>query len=112
MDVLPVNPGHTLVIPRVHASRLADLPEATAGPLMAVGHRIALALQRTDMRTDGVNLFLADGEVAGQEVFHVHLHVIPRRAGDGLHLSVDYDAPPTRDVLDQQADQIRSACQR
>jgi hypothetical protein len=37
MDVLPVNPRHTLVIPRVHASRLADLPEAAAGPLMAVG---------------------------------------------------------------------------
>lgn len=106
MDIRPVNPGHTLVIPRAHATRLADMPEATAGPLMTVGHRIALALQHTALRADGANLFLADGEVAGQEVFHVHLHIIPRIAGDGLHLSVDYDPAPARPVLDDHAASI------
>ncbi|MBM3189190.1 MAG: HIT family protein [Chloroflexi bacterium] len=86
MDILPVNPGHVLVIPNAHATYLADLPEETVGHLFRVGQRIAAAARQSAIRCEGVNLFLADGRAAGQEVSHVHLHVIPRFMGDGFGL--------------------------
>jgi diadenosine tetraphosphate (Ap4A) HIT family hydrolase len=60
------------------------------------------------MHADGANLFLADGEVAGQEVFHVHLHVLPRRAGDGFGVRADF-AHPERSVLEEHGAVIREA---
>jgi histidine triad (HIT) family protein len=86
MDIAPITPGHTLVVPKRHASTLADLDEADGGRLFAVGQRVAGALYRSGLRCEGVNFHLADGEVAGQDVFHVHLHVIPRFSGDPLRI--------------------------
>jgi diadenosine tetraphosphate (Ap4A) HIT family hydrolase len=79
LDLHPVATGHMLVAPRRHAERLADLDPEDGAQLFRVGMQAAAAL-----RAAGVNFFLADGEVAGQTVSHVHLHVIPRRPGDGL----------------------------
>ncbi len=86
MDIQPVNPGHLLVVPVQHAPYLADLDSQTAGRLMQIGHRLAAAIRASGLRCEGVNLFLADGEAAMQEVFHAHLHVFPRYAGDGFGL--------------------------
>jgi histidine triad (HIT) family protein len=86
MDIKPVNPGHLLVVPLHHATHLADLDGAAAAHLMEVGHRLAGALRGSGLRCEGVNFFLADGAAAGQEVFHVHLHVLPRFQGDGFGL--------------------------
>jgi histidine triad (HIT) family protein len=108
MDILPVGVGHTLVIPRRHASDLSELDAEDGAELFRLGQRIAAA-QRQAGLADGVNLFLADGEVAGQEVFHVHLHVLPRRPGDALRLHVDYDPPPDRAELDAVATRLRDA---
>jgi histidine triad (HIT) family protein len=108
MDIAPVGAGHTLVVPRVHAADLAELDPDDGAELFRMGQRIAAA-QRTLGLADGVNLFLADGEVAGQEVFHAHLHVIPRRPGDAMSLRVDYDPPPGRAALDAVAAQLRDA---
>ena len=71
--------------------------------------RLADALRRSGVRCEGVNLFLADGEAAGQEVFHVHLHVIPRFPGDGFgfRFAPGYFQLPGRDALDQVASAIR-----
>lgn len=111
MDILPVNPGHVLIVPREHAVGLQDLPEAAGAHMFRVGQRIAKALRRSGHRCQGVNLFLADGHVAGQEVFHVHLHVIPRYAGDGfgLRFGPDNRRPSTRSELEEAARQIRAA---
>jgi histidine triad (HIT) family protein len=107
MDVKPVNPGHLLVVPLNHASHLADLDGAAAAHLMEVGHRLAGALRGSGLRCEGVNFFLADGEAAGQEVFHVHLHVLPRFQGDGfgLRFGPDY-VERTRAELEQSAGRI------
>lgn len=86
MDIKPVTPGHLLVVPLDHAARLADLDGAAAAHLMEVGHLLAAALRGSGLRCEGINFFLADGEAAGQEVFHVHLHVLPRFQGDGVSL--------------------------
>ena len=80
--------------------------------LFAVCRRLARALRSADgIRADGVNLFVADGVAAGQDVFHAHLHVIPRFAADGF--AIDAAAwrspPPDRAELDRQATAIRKA---
>src|SRR4051794_21779256 len=75
MDYQPVNPGHVLVVPREHVALLDDLDEEVGAAMFRVGHRLSRALRRSGLRCEGVNLFLADGEAAFQEVPHVHLHV-------------------------------------
>ena len=111
MDIRPVTPGHLLVVPIEHAVGLADVARRAAARMFEVGRELALDVRRSGVRADGVNLFLADGEAAGQEVLHVHLHVIPRFEGDGLR--VDAAAwrgrQPTRGDLDRIARAIVAA---
>jgi histidine triad (HIT) family protein len=107
MDINPATPGHLLVVPKRHAAYLADLDPADGAALFATAQRLATAV-RDGMDAAGVNLFLADGEVAGQEVFHVHLHVLPRRPGDGFGVRAQFEHPE-RAVLEQHADLIRAA---
>jgi histidine triad (HIT) family protein len=83
LDINPINPGHTLVVPRRHVVSFTDLSPEELWSMSAIGRRVALA-QKAELKYDGVTLSLADGEVAGQEVPHAHLHVIPRRIGDGF----------------------------
>ncbi len=109
LDIRPVNEGHVLVIPVRHAASLAEMDEATGGHLFAVARRIASALRHADLPCEAVNLFLADGVAAGQEVFHVHLHVIPRYHGDGfgLRFGPGYGERPARADLDALAARLR-----
>jgi histidine triad (HIT) family protein len=110
MDIQPVVAGHMLVVPRTHAAYLGDLDPEDGARLFRVGQRAAAALRDSELRCEGVNFFLADGEAAGQDVFHVHLHVIPRYVGDGfgLRLPPDYSIRP-RAELDEAADAMRRA---
>jgi diadenosine tetraphosphate (Ap4A) HIT family hydrolase len=89
---------------------LADLDSGVGGEIFAVAIRLAAALRKSRLGPHGINLHLADGEAAGQEIFHVHLHVIPRLPGDGFgircaHLGRQVD----RSSLDRRADEIRAA---
>ena len=111
MDIRPFTPGHVLVIPKVPASCLAELDPVVGGKLFQVGQRIAAALRASEVGCDGVNFFLADGVAAGQEVFHVHLHVIPRTSGDGFGLRGRPTSPHRAD-LDYLAGSIRGALAR
>ena len=115
MDIRPVNLGHLLVVPARHAAYLADLDANTAARLMRVGHAAAAALRASGLRCEGVNLFLADGEAAMQEVFHVHLHVFPRFRGDGFGLKFSpeyYTRRPERPQLDERLPRSRRSCFR
>ncbi|MEO8539947.1 MAG: HIT family protein [bacterium] len=111
MDIQPVNPGHLLVVPREHFTDFAHTPAPLAAHLMTVAQRLALAVRVAAPRCEGVNLLVADGEAAGQEVFHLHLHVIPRFAGDGFGFRFNraYYKLPTRDDLDEVAGGVRAA---
>jgi histidine triad (HIT) family protein len=111
MDIQPVNAGHLLVIPNQHAAALAELDEETGAHMFRIAQRLAQALRESGVPCQGVNLFLADGAVAGQEVFHVHLHVIPRYRGDGLgfRFGPNYGVRPPRRELDGIAQQISDA---
>ncbi len=110
LDIRPINPGHFLVIPKAHAARLADLPEGTAGRIFEMARELTPGLYRSGVRCEGVNFHLADGEVAGQEIFHVHLHVYPRYAGDGVGLRMGprYGSMPKREELEKLAAAIRA----
>lgn len=111
MDIRPINPGHLLVIPLLHAAGLADLDPDAGGQLFRVGQRLAAALRASGVRCEGIDLFLADGEAAGQEVFHVHLHVVPRFTGDGfgLRYAPGFGALAGRAELDPVAAAVRAA---
>jgi histidine triad (HIT) family protein len=105
MDITPVNSGHLLVVPIKHATYLADLDPQAGGALFNVAQRLSSAVRKSGLRAEGINLLLADGEAAGQEVFHVHLHVLPRFLGDGFghRFPATYGQHPTREQLDSNA---------
>ena len=109
MDINPVNTGHVLVVPRQHAPYLADLDEDTGAHLFKVTMRIAQAIRNSGVRCEGVNLFLADGEAAFQEVFHAHMHVFPRFKGDAFKIDADWTVHPPRHELDAVSARIRAA---
>lgn len=109
MDINPVTPGHLLVLPREHRPDLADLNDEIAAHMMNVARRMAAGLRASDASVRGINLYLADGPDAGQEVAHAHLHVIPRYRDDGFRLKIEYGEPPTREKLDATASRIAAA---
>ena len=112
MDIQPVNEGHTLLVPTAHAPTIADLDDSTTTHLFALARRITQALYKT-LKCDGINWLVADGEAAGQEVFHFHLHLIPRNHNDGFGFRFpnDYGDLPTRQSLNRAASAIRDAVQ-
>jgi histidine triad (HIT) family protein len=85
MDIAPWTRGHALVIPRAHAQDLGEISEADLAAVAATAKRLAL-LQKERLGAEGVNLLNAFGAAAWQTVFHFHVHVIPRYAGDGMQL--------------------------
>lgn len=87
--IQPVNDGHILVVPKKHAPYLDDLDEQTTLHIIRIARKIAVAIRKSKYRCEGINLFVADGEAAGQEVFHFHLHVYPRFKGDGFGFKYD-----------------------
>jgi diadenosine tetraphosphate (Ap4A) HIT family hydrolase len=109
LDTRPVTPGHLLVVPKRHASDLAALDAEVGAHLFRVALGTARALRAAELRCEGINLFLADDEAAGQEVFHVHLHVFPRFAGDGFRIEANGSSTPSRAELDATAASIRDA---
>ena len=110
MDIQPVTAGHALVMPRAHSASLAELDPADGAQMFRVAQLAAAALRDSGLRCDGVNLFLADGAAAGQDVFHVHLHVFPRFEGDGFGLVLPPDhTVRSRAELDAAASALREA---
>ena len=114
MDLRPVTAGHLLVVPVEHATHLADLDPGEGQVLFALAQRLAAAIRHSDLKPHGINVYLADGEAAGQEIFHVHVHVIPRYRGDGfgLKLPAGYGPRADRDRLNNDAATITQALQR
>ena len=109
MDLLPINRGHLLVIPNGHAVTLDDLDPATGAHMWQIAQRSAAAIRKSNVKCEGVNLLLADGEAAGQEVFHVHLHVIPRFSGDefGFKRTPKADRLASREELEEVGEALR-----
>lgn len=85
MDIAPWTRGHVLVVPKAHAADLGEISDEDLAAVAAAARRIAL-LQRERLGAEGNNLLNSFGAAAWQSVFHFHLHVVPRYAGDGMRL--------------------------
>ena len=112
MDIQPVNTGHVLVVPKKHFVYLSDMDEDTGAHLFRIAMRVQEAIRRSGLPCEGINLFLADGEAAFQEVFHVHLHVFPRFRGDTFTIDAGWNVHPPREELDEVARRIRETIAR
>ena len=106
MDVMPQAEGHALVIPKEPAENILDLSAEGAAAMMATTQKIAKAVKK-GLNAPGIMLAMLNGAPAGQSVFHIHFHVIPRAAGIdlGLHARAMVD-PKT---LEPVAAKIRAA---
>ena len=83
LDIGPVSDGHTLVVPKKHYVKLHDCPAEILGPLGSALGKIAKAVADA-MNSEGYNVLCNNGRAAGQLIEHLHFHIIPRRAGDGV----------------------------
>ena len=83
LDIAPAHKGHTIILPKKHADNIFALDEETAAKVFPVAKKIAQAVKDTP-GCDGVNILQNNGTAAGQSVFHLHVHVVPRYEGDGI----------------------------
>ena len=100
LDIAPFNIGHTVIIPKDHQNSITTLDEIYANRIIKMAPKIGVALMRT-INAEGFNLFLNNGSVAGQTVWHCHMHVLPRFAGDKVVISSE---PQKYDSMDQMAE--------
>lgn len=114
MDIRPVQPGHLLVVPRLHAKLIPELDAVILARLWAVAAELNRALRAISPLTEAVSVYVADGDAAGQEVPHVHIHLIPRRSHDGFgfRFPPGYGTEPPRAELEATANLIRQAIPR
>lgn len=110
MDIQPVNTGHVLIVPKAHYETLHDLPHDLVMHLFDVTMRIAPIIRRV-AGADDMNIVVNSGAHAGQNVFHYHVHLIPRTAGDGFDIPLPFDGSsmPDRTLLDATAARIIAA---
>lgn len=108
MDLFPVSPGHLLVVPVKHHTAITDLPDSLGHAMWSLAARVARILRADVGRVEGVNLLISEGAAAQQHVFHSHLHVIPRRTGDGMVLTSPEVAADRTD-LDAMAAELAAA---
>lgn len=105
MDLMPQSPGHTLVVPKAPAADLLTLPPEALGPLLATTQRIARAVKAA-LQPRGILIAQLNGAAAGQTVFHLHFHVIPRDSGLDLDIHSRMMADPA--ALEAIAARIRA----
>lgn len=82
LDLGPASKGHALILPKEHYADLYELPEETAGEVMKLAKKMAAQMTQR-LGCEGFNLVQNNGELAGQTVFHFHMHLIPRYRDDG-----------------------------
>lgn len=85
LDLGPASKGHALILPKSHAANIYELPDELAAKAMILAKKMATKMTEK-LACDGFNIVQNNGEVAGQTVFHFHMHLIPRYAGDSVKL--------------------------
>lgn len=109
LDIQPVNPGHLLVVPREHYEVLQDIPGHVGAHLYELATRLIPAVQTAAGASD-MNIVVNSGAAAGQNVMHYHIHLIPRKDGDGFDVPLPFPGSqmPNRQQLDAMAARIGS----
>ena len=106
MDIGQVNPGHVLVALKQHAENIFALDEAQAAAVFRAAAKVARGI-RAAFEPQGLSVYQANGAAAGQTVFHLHVHLVPRHEGDGMALTWPVKNPP-REKLAEYAEKIRA----
>jgi histidine triad (HIT) family protein len=106
MDIGQVNPGHVLVALKKHAENIFALEDAQAAAVFQASAKVARAI-RAAFEPQGLSVYQANGAAAGQTVFHLHIHLVPRYEGDGMALTWPVKNPP-REKLADYAEKIRA----
>ena len=106
MDIGQVNPGHVLVAVKRHAENIYALDDTQAAELFKAAARVARAI-RAAFNPEGLSVYQANGKAAGQTVFHLHVHLVPRHAGDGMELTWPVKNPP-REKLAEYAEKVKA----
>lgn len=82
LDIHPRSPGHAVVIPKYHAPNIVELPASEVGPLFAAVKHVTDLISK-NLKPDGITIGVNQGRASGQEVDHIHVHLMPRWHGDG-----------------------------
>ncbi len=105
LDLGPAAKGHALILPKEHYTNIFELPEDKAGEVFKLARKMALQMKET-LKCDGFNVVQNNGEIAGQTVFHFHMHLIPRYVGDGQRIGWK-PGEPAQEELEETARTIR-----
>lgn len=105
LDIRPLSQGHTLIIPKEHYRDIFDIPTELLAKVHKITKQTAIAVQKAT-NADGISIFQQNGAAAGQEVFHLHVHVVPRQ--DGQKLGRFGGTQADREELNQTATKIKN----
>ncbi len=105
LDINPASKGHAVILPKNHAANLMELSDDDASKILLVARKCADAMMKT-LHCDGINILQNNGEAAGQTVFHLHVHLIPRYKDDTVQITWK---PGTCEDATALAQTIRSA---
>lgn len=108
----PVTQGHAMPVEKKHVPSLADLDKNTGKHLFSIRQRTAESIRQSGIKCEGINLFLADGEAAFQEIFRLHMHIFPWNKGDSFRLDTDCPQKPPRSELDRVAEIINASYEK
>ncbi|TGC09208.1 HIT family protein [Methanolobus halotolerans] len=109
LDIYPCSEGHTIILPKEHIPRYTNMEETDSASLFKAVNKVAKVVERT-LNVPGLNIGINNGEVAGQSVPHVHVHIIPRRENDnGGSMHTIVETHPNTDNIGELAEVIRKA---
>ena len=105
LDVFPKTPGHALVLPKRHIENIYNIDEKAMGEVFYLARKIALA--HKNLGADGINILQNNGKAAGQAVFHVHVHVIPRKKNAPLDILKGEALPQTTEEFKRMTELLK-----
>jgi histidine triad (HIT) family protein len=108
MDIMPLNKGHLLVIPKIHVGNLMEIDPLLYGHIAAVTSTISRAVKKA-VNPDGINIMQLNGKAANQVVPHLHMHLVPRWEGDGLTICSWTPVMGEQAEIEAVAEQIKSS---
>jgi len=106
LDINPVVAGHVLIVPKKHFENIFDIEEDYLKAIIKAAKNISLKMKET-LKVEGVNLYQANGSIAGQTVFHFHLHLLPRVEGDGIDF-IKLMGKAVKKIEKQEMEEIRN----
>jgi len=106
LDAAPASRGHSIILPKTHAANIFELPDSYCGKIFKVAKKCGAAIKEA-FGYDGLNVLQNNGEAAGQTVFHLHVHLIPRNMDDGITIKYVPQRDTDDTTIQETADKIK-----